>query len=187
MSGYSLSAGRTNSWPSGRIPDIEKLYCTIGLPSDHGRVRTFCRPDYRSHKMDRNIRGSKWPSRQGTRRRDLPAHLNETSFPFVCRRGDQISADFAALHESASGTSVWTGRALQAESEDLEVIGLALLYPALERNVCVPGHHGYPRASDLILGKAQRGRSCHQITDATARPFLHLFIPARRPRRESQH
>src|SRR5262249_47847761 len=90
MSGYSLSAGRTNSWPSGRIPDIEKLYCTIGLSSDHGRVRTFCQPDYRSHKMDRNIRGSKWPSGQGTRRRDLPAHLNETSFPFVCRRGDRV-------------------------------------------------------------------------------------------------
>jgi hypothetical protein len=34
------------------------------------------------------------------------------------------------------------GRALQAESDDLEVIGLALLYPALEWNVCVPGHHG---------------------------------------------
>jgi len=33
------------------------------------------------------------------------------------------------------GTTVWTGRALQAESDDLEVIGLALLYPALERNV----------------------------------------------------
>ena len=82
--------------------------------------------------------------------------------------------------------SVWTGRALQAESDDLEVIGLALLYPALERNVCVPGHHGYPRASDLILGKALKGRSCHQITDATARPFLHLLIPARRPRRESR-
>src|SRR5947208_6320236 len=85
-----------------------------------------------------------------------------------------------------NGTSVWTGRALQAESDDLEVIGLALLYPALERNVCVPGHHGYPRASDLILGKALKGRSCHQITDATARPFLHLLIPARRPRRESR-
>ena len=94
--------------------------------------------------------------------------------------------DYAAPQMSAYGTSVWTGRALQAESDDLEVIDLALLYPALERNVCVPGHHGYPRASDLILGKAQRGRSCHQITDATARPFLHLFIPARRPRRESQ-
>jgi len=87
---------------------------------------------------------------------------------------------------STHDPTVWTGRALQAESDDLEVIGLALLYPALERNVCVPGHHGYPRASDLILGKAQRGRLCHQITDATARPFLHLFIPARRPRRESQ-
>jgi len=48
------------------------------------------------------------------------------------------------------GTTVWTGRALQAESNDLEVIGVALLYPALERNVCVPGHHGYPPASDLI-------------------------------------
>jgi hypothetical protein len=32
---------------------------------------------------------------------------------------------FAALHMSANGTSVWTGRALQAESDDLEVIGLA--------------------------------------------------------------
>src|SRR6476620_2484055 len=84
------------------------------------------------------------------------------------------------------GPSVWTGRALQAESDDLEVIGLALLYPALERNVCVPGHHGYPRASDLILGKALKGQSGHQFKDATARPFLHLLIPARRPRRESR-
>src|SRR5262249_37046363 len=86
MSGYSLSAVRTNSWPSGRIPDIEKLHCTVGLPSNHGRVRTFCQPDYRSHKMDRNIRGSKWPSDQGTRRRDLPAHLNETDCPFSVNR-----------------------------------------------------------------------------------------------------
>jgi hypothetical protein len=86
----------------------------------------------------------------------------------------------------APDPSVWTGRALQAESDDLEVIGLALLYPALERNVCVPGHHGYPRASDLILGKALKGQSGHQFKDATARPFLHLLIPARRPRRESR-
>ena len=90
-----------------------------------------------------------------------------------------------ARQNDAIGPSVWTGRALQAESDDLEVIGLALLYPALERNVCVPGHHGYPRASDLILGKAQRGRSCHQITDATARPFLHLLNSTRRPRQVS--
>ena len=60
------------------------------------------------------------------------------------------AADFAALHESACGTSVWTGRALQAGSDELKIIGLALLYPALEWSVRAPGHHGYPRASVLI-------------------------------------
>ena len=69
------------------------------------------------------------------------------------------------------GPTVWTGRALQAKSDDLEKVGLALLYPALERNMFVPGHHGYPHASDLILGQALKGQSGHQITDATARPF----------------
>jgi hypothetical protein len=65
---------------------------------------------------------------------------------------------FAALHESGTGTSVWTGRALQARFDDLEVIGLALLYPALEWNVCVPGHHGYPRALDLIRDSAPKAK-----------------------------
>src|SRR5258708_29561910 len=59
---------------------------------------------------------------------------------------------------SRHGTFVWTGRALQAGCDDLEMIGLALLYPALERSVCAPGHHGYPRTSDLILRKALKGR-----------------------------
>jgi len=59
---------------------------------------------------------------------------------------------------SPDGTSVWTGRALQAGCDDLETIGLALLYPALEWSAFAPGHHGYPRASDLILRKALRGR-----------------------------
>lgn len=63
-----------------------------------------------------------------------------------------------ALSVSPCGTFVWTGRALQAECDDLEMIGLALLYPALERSVCAPGHHGYPRTSDLILRKALKGR-----------------------------
>jgi hypothetical protein len=31
---------------------------------------------------------------------------------------------------SPIGPSVWTGRALQAENDDLEKVGLALLYPA---------------------------------------------------------
>jgi hypothetical protein len=35
-----------------------------------------------------------------------------------------------AVRESAAGRSVWTGRALQAENDDLEKFGLALLYPA---------------------------------------------------------
>jgi hypothetical protein len=59
---------------------------------------------------------------------------------------------------SVSGTSVWTGRALQAGYDDLEMVGLALLYPALEWSAFAPGHHGYPRTSDLILGKALNGR-----------------------------
>ena len=50
------------------------------------------------------------------------------------------------------------GRALQAECDDLETIGLALLYPALEWSSIALGHHGYPRAPDLILGKALEGR-----------------------------
>ncbi len=46
-----------------------------------------------------------------------------------------------------------------------------------------PGHHGYPRTSDLIRVEALEGRMCHQITDAAVRPFLHLLNPTRRPRR----
>ena len=81
--------------------------------------------------------------------------------------------------------TVWTGRALQAECEKMEGVGLAHLYPALAWSVCAPGHHGYPRAPDLILRKALRGRLGHQITGATARPFLHFLHPTRRPRQVS--
>jgi hypothetical protein len=38
--------------------------------------------------------------------------------------------EFAAVREAPYGPSVWTGRALQAENDDLEKFGLALLYPA---------------------------------------------------------
>jgi hypothetical protein len=34
------------------------------------------------------------------------------------------------MPEAVHGPSVWTGRALQAENDDLEKVGLALLYPA---------------------------------------------------------
>src|ERR1700680_3886746 len=53
---------------------------------------------------------------------------------------------------STHDPTVWTGRALQAECEKMEGVGLAHLYPALAWSVCAPGHHGYPRAPDLEKG-----------------------------------
>ena len=50
-----------------------------------------------------------------------------------------------------------------------------------------PGHHGYPHTSDLIRVKALKGRMCHQITDVSVRPFLHLLNLTRRPWQEAQH
>src|ERR1700720_4112884 len=88
--------------------------------------------------------------------------------------GVKLKSDFGAVR-AAFDPFVWTGRALQAECEKMEGVGLAHLYPALSWSVCAPGHHGYPRAPDLILGKALRGRLGHQITGAPARPFLHLL------------
>ncbi len=58
---------------------------------------------------------------------------------FPCRHGGPHCAapDIAtpqaadnSLTTSAIGPSVWTGRALQGENDDLEKVGLALLYPA---------------------------------------------------------
>ena len=60
------------------------------------------------------------------------------------------------LSSSQLDPTVWTGRALQAECKQMEGVGLAHLYPALERNVCVPCHHGYPRALDLIRVSAPK-------------------------------
>ena len=81
---------------------------------------------------------------------------------------------------------VWTGRAVQAGCDDLEIIGLAHLYSAhCRERFLLPGHHGYPRASDLIRNKALEGRKYIKITDATVRPFLHFLNPTRRPRQES--
>ena len=87
------------------------------------------------------------------------------------------------LVTSANGTTVWTGRALQVGFDDLEAIGLALLYPALEWNVVFLAIMDI-RARPISFSKALKGRSCHQIRDATARPFLHLLNPTRRPRQE---
>jgi hypothetical protein len=66
------------------------------------------------------------------------SHLDSTPF-----RHAKAVATCPLLGDSHFGTSVWTGRALQAECDDLEMIGLALLYPALERSFCACGHQGY--------------------------------------------
>jgi hypothetical protein len=51
---------------------------------------------------------------------------------FECRAGRNTS-DF--------DPSVWTGRASQAGSEQMEGVGLAHLYPALAWSLCAPDHH----------------------------------------------
>jgi len=87
---------------------------------------------------------------------------------------------------SATGPSVWTGRALQAENDDLEMIGLALLYPA-RRNVCVPWPSWIIRARSISFASRPRrpdGPPDHERAGETFSPFL--LVPTRRPRRESQ-
>ena len=51
---------------------------------------------------------------------------------FLLRPLEEVSLSIDETEASPIGPSVWTGRALQAESDDLEVMGLALLYPALD-------------------------------------------------------
>jgi len=51
---------------------------------------------------------------------------------------------------------VWTGRALQAESDDLEGWVLRFCIRPVNGAVFAPGHHGYPRALDLIRVSAPK-------------------------------
>jgi hypothetical protein len=69
---------------------------------------------------------------------------------------DRLRAPRLLPPRSGLERSDLAGRALQAKNDDPEMIGLALLYPARERNCCVPGHHGYPRALDLIRVSAPK-------------------------------
>ena len=61
---------------------------------------------------------------------DLPSRLGAPCVGGAHGRWNVQLGDVRPM--AASGPSVWTGRALQAESDDLEVVGLALLYPALD-------------------------------------------------------
>ena len=57
---------------------------------------------------------------------------------------------------SLIGPSVWTGRALQAESDDLEKLVLRICIRPIHGAFETPGHHGYPRAFDLIRVSAPK-------------------------------
>src|ERR1700730_5844585 len=61
--------------------------------------------------------------------------------------------------DSRTGTSVWTGRALQAKSDGPETIGLRFCIRPLIGTCEFLGHYGYPRASDLIHDSAPKARS----------------------------
>jgi hypothetical protein len=57
---------------------------------------------------------------------------------------------------SAFGPSVWTGRALQAENDDLEKCWSCASVSGLLMERSAPGHHGYSRAPDLIRVSAPK-------------------------------
>ena len=67
-----------------------------------------------------------------------------------------------ALSFSGFDPTVWTGRAVQAGCEQMEGVVLRICIRPLHGAFVAPGHYGYPRAPDLILGKALRGRLGHQ-------------------------
>src|ERR1700747_2471704 len=87
---------------------------------------------------------------------------------------------------STHGPSVWTGRALQAKSDDLEIVVLRFcIRPLTERLSSWPSWISARARSHSRLGP--EGHMGHLITNALARPFLHLLISTRRPRRESNY
>ena len=51
---------------------------------------------------------------------------------------------------------------------------------------CAPGHHGLSARVRSHSRLGPEGQTGHLITNALARPFLHLLFPTRRPRREGR-
>jgi hypothetical protein len=136
------------------------------------------------------------PERFGLRPISGQRHRPSVARHFCCwhfsdmpRQPDDVRSPGQSRHPAARPRLPFLthlyGPAVRCKPNVKERVGLAHLYPALAWSVCAPGHHGYPRAPDLILRKALRGRLGHQITGATARPFLHFLHPTRRPRQVS--
>jgi len=61
----------------------------------------------------------------------------------------------------------------------------ASMVSGLWRGAVAPGHHGYPRSQTDLRRRPQRAGALSSLLAAPGRPFVHLFIPSRRPRRGS--
>src|ERR1700751_463428 len=70
---------------------------------------------------------------------------------------------------TACGPSVWTGRALQAKNDDVELIGLVCIRPLTERLCSWPSWISARARSHSRLGR--EGHMGHLVTNALARPF----------------
>ena len=73
------------------------------------------------------------------------------------------------------GTCVWTGRALQAGSGDrVRLVLLFCIRPLVERALllAIMDIRAHPFS---ISARPLEGPKCHQITNATARPFFHIL------------
>ena len=92
---------------------------------------------------------------------------------------------FAAVHESLPGPSVWTGRALQAESDDLEKLVLRFCIRPIEGAFELLAIMDIRARSISFTSRPRRpyGPPDHERAGET---FLHLLFPTRRPRWESQ-
>jgi hypothetical protein len=71
----------------------------------------------------------------------LPIELPRTLLAIA---DEVIERTTAFDRTTAFGPSVWTGRALHAENDDLELMGLALLYPALDGTFVFLAIVGFP-------------------------------------------
>ena len=83
--------------------------------------------------------------------------------------------------------TVWSGRAVQEVFVDLvDAVLHYCIRPLI--GASAPGHHGYQRAYDLILGKASNGLVGSPVF-ARARKTDHSIVvsSSRRPRRVTSH
>src|SRR5437588_9743124 len=83
------------------------------------------------------------------------------------------------------GPSVWTGRALQVENDDLGKLVLRFCIRPIDGAFELLAIMDI-RARSISFATRPRRPDGHLITSALARPFLHLHFLTRRPRRESQ-